>query len=248
MKLYDNVISSWQNLLDEFAGEGEAKKNLQKKILSLESNWTDSGKKNMVLRSEMAYELGGSENQFYALGGTAVTSNEIFVPEDQILLYGKDLAEITEEGSYARISICRVQEDSMGEGESLYKAIKNLEYVRYHVNPEGFMSRVSSLQGRESVRVSKEAIKKGISFSDVGSLMIKNFHKDPKVIAAKVIFITASDFPYAALENEIKKADDITKAIDHIMSSSLMDCGTCGLQKICDEVEGMRELHFEKTQ
>ena len=23
-----------------------------------------------------------------------------------------------------------------------------------------------------------------------------------------------------------------------------MDCGSCGLQEICDEIEGLREMHF----
>ena len=115
------------------------------------------------------------------------------------------------------------------------------------MNPQGFMTRVSSIQNRESVRVSKEAIKNGISFSDVGNLMLKSLHKDPKVLAAKVIFITLKDFPYEELRQSVKKADDITKTIDHIASNALMDCGSCGLQKICDEVEGMKELHFGKS-
>ena len=237
MKLYDDVILAWNELLKKYSDQARFFENSS-------SQWQDIGKKNMVLRSEMAYELGGNESQLFAIGGTAITSNEDFVKQDEIVLYGKDLTEISSELPYARLTICRVTSDSMGEGEKLYKAIKNIEYCRYHVNPEGFMTRVSSLQNRESVRVSKEAIQKGISFSDVGSLSLKSLHKDEKVIAAKIIFINLPDFPYTELEELVKKADDITKTIDHIASNALMDCNTCGLQKICDEVEGMKELHF----
>ena len=238
MKLYDDVILDLENLLKNFQGQ---------ELEIKETLWPDSGKKNMVLRTDMAFELGGNESQLPALGGTAVTSNPDFIKKDEIILYGVDLQNIDEELPYARLALCRVEEDSMGEGEKLYKAIKNLEYVRYHVNPEGFMTRVSSLQNRESVRVSKEAIKKHISFSDVGSLMLNSLHKDPKVLNARVIFINLKDFPYEKLSSLIKRSDSITKTIDHIMSSSLMDCNTCSLQKICDEVEGMKELHFKKN-
>ena len=37
---------------------------------------------------------------------------------------------------------------------------------------------------------------------------------------------------------------NLTKAIDHIFKNVIMDCQACSLQEICDEVEGMRELHF----
>ncbi|MCR4790231.1 MAG: hypothetical protein K5839_04055 [Treponemataceae bacterium] len=237
MQLYDDVINDWNKLFQEYSSST--------KELKIGSQWPDVGKHNMILRSDMAYELGGSEKPLPAIGGTALTSNEEFVPQDQILLIGPDLTEITEDLPFARISCCRVDSESMGEGNILYKAVKNIDYCRYHVSPEGFMMRVSSLQNRESVRVSKTAIKNKISFSDAGSLMINSYHKDPKVIAAKVVYITLKDFNFAELEKLVKQTDMITKTIDHIMSSALMDCGTCGLQKICDEVEGMRELHFK---
>lgn len=34
--------------------------------------------------------------------------------------------------------------------------------------------------------------------------------------------------------------------VTHYFKNAVMDRGTCGLQKICDEVEGLRELHFAR--
>ncbi len=235
MKLYDDVIMHWDTLISECPNS----------VLEVKSNnWPDVGNQNMVLRSDMAYELGGSHTSLAALGGTAVTDNRDLVPEDQIILVGPDLPEITSDISYARLAIARVREEEMGEGNTLYNAIRKIEYVRYHVNPEGFMVRVSSIHERESVRISKEAISKGLTFTEVGNCMLEAFHQNSKVEAVKLIFITDPAFDYKALERDIQLSEKITKTIDHMFKNVTMDCGACSLQEVCDEVEGMKELHF----
>lgn len=236
MKLYDDVITRWGTLV-----EGRPNRSLK---VSDELAWNDAGKSNMVLRSDMAYELGGSVTSMPALGATAVTDSKEIVPEDEIILVGPDLKDISADVPYARIAIARVNEQEMGEGNKLYNAIRKIEYVRYHVSPEGFMMRVSSIRERESVRVSKDAISRGMDFEKVGNLMIKEYHENPNIEAVKVIFITDSEFPFNELEEDIKLSEKITKTIDHMFKNVIMDCGACSLQEVCDEVEGMKELHF----
>lgn len=41
---------------------------------------------------------------------------------------------------------------------------------------------------------------------------------------------------------------DVTRAIDHVMTAPMTDCNVCSLKKVCDEVEGIRELHFGKKE
>ncbi|MBQ0071945.1 MAG: hypothetical protein KBS81_08885, partial [Spirochaetales bacterium] len=113
--------------------------------------------------------------------------------------------------------------------------------------PEGFMMRVSSSKNKESVRVGKEALRKGLSFSSTGSLLIAAFKKNPVVEEVKVIYITRENFDYKTLETLTLDAEDITKAIDHIFKNVQMDCNVCSLQKVCEEVEGLRELHFQQN-
>ena len=74
------------------------------------------------------------------------------------------------------------------------------------------------------------------------------YHKNPAVEAVKLIFLTMEDFPYRELERQVKKAEQITRAIDHILKDIAMNCQSCSLKQICDEVEGMRELHFGAVQ
>lgn len=238
MKLYDETIKEWLKILDSLQGrELDVKKG---------EEWKDIGNANMILRSDMAYELGG--NHLPALSGMTLTADTSLVPRDEVLLYGKDLGEIREDTPYARLAVLRVKEDSMGEGNALYQAIRKMEYTKYHLNPEGFMMRISAASQREMVRIGKTALEKGLGFEQVGKLFLQSYHKNPQVEAVKLVFITLSDFPYEELEIYIKKAEEITKAIDHILKNLSMDCNVCSLKQICDEVEGMKELHFGTTQ
>lgn len=238
MKLYDETIKEWLKILDSLQGrELDVKKG---------EDWKDIGNANMILRSDMAYELGG--NHLPALSGMTLTADTSLVPRDEVLLYGKDLGEIHEDTPYARLAVLRVKENSMGEGNALYQAIRKMEYTKYHLNPEGFMMRISAASQREMVRVGKTALEKGLGFEQIGKLFLQSYHKNPQVEAVKLVFITLSDFPYEELEIYIKKAEEITKAIDHILKNLSMDCNVCSLKQICDEVEGMKELHFGTTQ
>lgn len=47
----------------------------------------------------------------------------------------------------------------------------------------------------------------------------------------------------AALAETIRSTTD---ALNHILDDVLLDCKSCNLKPICDQVEGMRELHFSR--
>lgn len=239
MKLYDEVIASVEALCRPFAARN---------LPVAPTDWPEVGKANLIFRQDMAYELGGCDDRTYALGATAVTDSGTFVPADEILLIGQDLPQIRADIPYARIAIVRVAEGTMGQGNALYNAVKKMEFVRYHVNPEGFMTRVSLINGRESARVSRSALEKGLSFSVVGNLMLQEFRKNAAIQAVKLIFITDPEFPFEKLRTLTKETEKITKAMDHILKTEMTDCSVCSLQKVCEEVEGMKELHFGLTQ
>lgn len=233
MKLYDELIDRFRHLVTDT--------NARK--LSLDDNWPEVSDRSMILRSDMAYELGAE--RLPGIGITLVTGSDEFVTEDNVTLVGEDLSKLTMDSPYARIAIVKVDDEAMGEGNILYKAIRNLEYTKYHYYPEGFMIRVSSTKQRESVRISKEALKKGLSFAKTGTMLINAFKKQPNVKAVKVVYITDPLFDYEALRKIGYDADDITSTIDHILKNVPMDCKACSLQKICDEIEGLREMHFQ---
>ena len=210
--------------------------------------WEDVGGNQLVMMKESAYELGGDGKP--AVNYACVTSGD-YADKDEILVYGKDLSEIRESVPFARIAVIKVNTLS-GEGEEdtepLFRAIQDIDFVKYHVYPKGYMIRTSSDSFREQVRVSKEAVRKGITFEQVGNSYIKQYKKNPDIAAVKIIFVTAEGADYAGMRADAKKTRDITLTLSKILEGMATDCHSCSLKEICDEVEGLKELHFGKEQ
>lgn len=233
MKLYDEVIKECCDLLSDAKARS---------MPVSEGTWGKVDDRSMILRSDMAYELGSGN--LPAVGMTLITDSAEFAAEDSLTLIGSDLPEITGDCGFARIAILRMEPGILKEGDTLYKAVRDLEYTRYHFYPEGFMMRVSASKAKETVRVSKEALQKGLTFEKTGSQMIEAFHNYPGVKAVCLTYVTDPDFAFGKLQALQKQAEAITKAIDHIGNGAIMDCVACNLQEVCNEVEGLRELHF----
>ena len=203
MKLYDETIMKVRELLNG------------RELPHDVTNWPSVSDRSMILRSDMAYELGGGS--LPALGVTLVTASKDLVPGDGVYLAGLDLPEIDADTPFARIALVRVGEDTLGEGRKLYRAIRNLEYTRYHFYPEGFMLRVSSSKRRESVRIGKEAVEKRSDFAQTGSRMIASFHTHPEVEAVEIWYVTAKDFPLQGAGCAQPGRGEITGTLDHMM-------------------------------
>ena len=202
--------------------------------------WRDTGESELVMLRDAAFELGGSGCP--SANFTCVTSDESLVPRDEILLYGRDLPELRGDVSFARLAFL-LTDDLGGDDEAAYQAIRDMEFVKYHVFPEGYMVRISSESNRERVRLSKAAVRRGIDFRAVGAAYIKGYHRNPHVRRVQIVFLT-DDAAVSELAKTAKKVDGITKTLTHILEGIPTDCGACDLKPICDEVEGMREMHF----
>lgn len=206
--------------------------------------WADSGESELVMLRDAAFELGGSGNP--SANFTCATSDEQLVPRDEILLYGKDLPQMTEDISFARLVFLQVDEVLGEDDEATFQAIRDMEFVKYHVFPKGYMVRISSESNREQVRISRDALRGGVSFRRIGASYIRAYHKNPHVKRVQIVFLTGHP-AVAELAQAAKKVDDITKTLTHILEGLPTDCGSCTLKPICDEVEGMREMHFGKA-
>ena len=235
MELYDSFIRETTDLLGAPT---------QKWAYKERDAWKDNGESELVLLRDAAYELGGGAND--AVNFTCVTSDSSLVPADEVLLYGPDMKEIKGDVPFARLVILGVKDIDVEQKDATYAAIRNIEFVKYHVFPDGYMMRVSPESSREQIRVSKKAIKKGISFYKVGCDFIRQYKQNRNILAVKLLFITAPEADYAALTRDAKTVKDITMSLTKILEGMPTDCGSCNLKAICDEVEGMRELHFGK--
>lgn len=226
MNFFDSLISDVSVLNEKLP---------QKTFSYSEKSWNDTGCSHVILQRDMAFELSGT-------GFNLVTSEFI---DDGITVIGDDLGNISQSCKFARV--CLIQIEAEEDQQKAYNLIRKIEYVKYHYFPEGYMIRTSSRSHKEAVRVSKKAVKDGISFQKVGSLLINKYKENSAVKGVRVIYITAPDADYKKLEVFAEKNNSITETLNHIMNSVRFDCDSCNLKPICDEVEGMKELHFKNA-
>lgn len=228
MKFFDSLINDVQSCMSQFS---QIVYPFDKTKAS-----NDTGYSQVILQRDTAFELSGT-------GLSLVTSSDI---RDGIIVVGDDLSEIKDNRKFARISI--VQTDDVEDEQKAYNLIRKIEYVKYHVFPEGYMIRTASSSHKESVRVAASALKDGISFESIGNLMIKKYKEIDAVRGVKIIFVTVPDADYDLFFRIAEKNNDITKTLNHVMNTVNFDCDTCNLKAVCDEVEGMRELHFKNKE
>ena len=226
MNFFDDLLNEIKSCLSSFAP----------KIFTSAKAWQDAGRNELVLQRDMAYELDG-------IGFNLVTSKQI--GEDSIVLFGNDLGEIKSDTKFCRVSI--IQIDDVEDEQTAYNLIRKIEYAKYHYFPKGFMIRTASTSHKEIVRISKTALKDGLSFEGVGNILINKYRENSAVKAVKVIYISDDGVDYDRLTKISEKNYDITEALNHIMNNVTFDCKSCNLKAICDEIEGMKELHFRNA-
>ena len=209
--------------------------------------WPDAGEFQLIMLRDAAYELGGGNHS--AVNFTCVTTSPKLIDRDEILVYGPDLTELKADADYARITLLRVgdiESDDVDDTEQAFRAIQDMDFVKYHVFPKGYMIRTSSESSREQVRISKEAVRSGVSFRRIGADFIRQYKKNTNILNVRMLFITAPDGDYEGTKKLAKNVKDITMSLTKILDGMPTDCGSCQLKPICDEVEGMKELHFGK--
>lgn len=235
MKLYDPLIEKVNDIID---GYGQ-------RNLPVVSKWKNLQDKSFIFQEDTAVELGATgKDAFYLI---AFTSNPQLVQHDEITLIGKDICELIGDVPFARIALIRIDDSALHDDQKTYRALRDIEYKRYKVNPDGYMFRVNTSLMREGARVSKDAVNRGISFADIGSIFLSEYKKKENVQAVKQIFITSDAFDFISLSNLSRLNEGITVALDHILKDLKMDCRTCNFKDICDVVDGMRELHSKSA-
>ena len=224
MDFFNSLIAETNSLID----------GLKRKSFSYEKThaWQDIGYNEVILQRDTAFELEG-------VGFNLVTTKSV---NDEIVVIGEDIPDACGNRKFARVCVIQVEETE--EQQKAYNLIRKIEYTKYHFFPTGYMIRTTSRSHKEAVRVSSSAVKNGIDFEKVGNLLINKYKENSAVKGVKVIFVTDENADYKAFEEIARKNNDITETLNHVMNSVNFDCDTCKLKPICDEVEGMKELHF----
>ncbi len=235
MKIFAEVTEKMISLLPE---------TVDKSVLYSDELCAGNGEKNSILfRSDTAYELGGSGKA--AVGSIVFT--DLPTMQDEVILYGPDLSEITEDTPFAHLTFINLK--SKNDEDITMEQLKNISFTVFQLYPEGYHIRVSPSTSREQVRVAKTALQSDppLSFMNIGCSLIRAFKESDDVESVRTVFITKKDFDYRALSDLAQKAKRITDAVHSTLQLDELDCASCKLKLICDEVEGLRELHLKKN-
>ncbi len=212
--------------------------------------WPETERFELVMGRDAAYELGASGKG--AANYTCVTTEDGRWSKSGTIVIGRDLNEIKADSPYARLVILQLEPDLLGDtasrqnSEHAFRTLQKLDFIKYHVFAKGFMIRTSTENFREQVRVQKDALRGGITFERLGNTFLKHYLEVDGVKAATVVFFTDPSVDYDALLSDARKVHEITLTLSRILEGIPTDCSLCSLKPICDEVEGMRELHFGK--
>jgi hypothetical protein len=215
----------------------------------IEGLWKNA-EKQVILKGESAVELGGGGLPAVNLvlymedcqDNTATnikTEIRKICGDNDIALYGRNLDALNGDVPYARVSIVEINSDFLKEKFKLYQLLRSIEYIRYHISPEGYMPRISTAHGREQIRVSKSALENHIDFFKVGHVYNAAYKKHPAVSRVRTIFITLDGFDYAGLISLSRRAEEVIMSLDHPLNNLNMDCSSCKLKPVCDEADSM---------
>ncbi len=225
MVLYNGFINRLNELVKEKKELSRSTKNLQ-----------DGSKNDIIFGKDTAFELGGSQKP--CVSTLAVSSDMHF--SNKTYLVGRDLPQIMGDSPFGKIVLAEIDEQT--DDDTAFNTVKELEQIKYRFYVRDFMTRASALNMREQIRVGKNAVKNGVTFADYGQKLIDAFLQNEKVKSVEVVFITDFD-GYRELNSVAEKIKDTTSALNHILDNVMFDCSSCNLKPICDEVEGMKELH-----
>lgn len=234
MSLYDKDIRRMQDILSKF----------EVKSLQSAQPWNTTEQESLVLRSDMAYELGGEGKA--AVSALAFTANPELITESGVCLVGKDLSDLSRDTSYARITLLLLEETGDYDPQQWYGIFRKIDYTRYHVYPKGYMMRISAVKEREPVRVSRDGLAAGMSFAGIGRCFADAYLKHNQVKAVQTIFVTDPAAPYGQLQEVAHRFEQITESMNKVFQGLNMDCSTCGQRELCDEIEGLKSLHRDR--
>lgn len=261
MNLFNDEIKEVYKLISSLRNSADATAEFLSSTCMRELPITDQlledvGSNNMIFRDECAYELGDKNSLSFELSSSSIKV------EDKIYLVGKDLSEIQGNEDFVRITLLQIEDegsnassngDSNGDsngssnggglsGDALYNRLEQIKLTKYKVSPKGYMLRTST-GNKEKVRVSKELAKNG-SFSQIGSAYLQAYKKLDYVEHVTLIFVVGESDLYESLRKIANRKAEITDTIDHILKGFMInDCDSCSAKDLCDEVEGLREIH-----
>ena len=232
MDLYDGLIKDIFKVLANYP---------MKKLDNKPSAWDINNKNVFLLDKEMAYELGGypkdsvniiiqSDNQFIDDGIYFICPNGFDI----------NLLEKQRHLSFGKIVLLKTK--NLDENNIYDFTQKTLiKDTKAYFND--VMTRASSKHYFINYKVSKKAIKEGFDIYKMASSIHSSYLEIDEVVNCAVIILLGDMNIYKELLPLAEKNKEISIALNHIFDGVNMDCKSCDMTDICDEIKELRAIH-----
>jgi CO dehydrogenase/acetyl-CoA synthase beta subunit len=212
---------------------------IRKKVIDDENLiWPSGEKRNVVLKQDMAVELGNPMNESASF--ILWTNNEKKIRHRWITVMGPGLSEC-DGMSIPFGQVILVGGTNFNE-ENYYSRYRTLENTKYDLDLKGFMRRAVSQYQREWSRISRAALKNGFSFEILGSAFIRRFLKIEYISSVELVFITSGKQDVQVLRKTAETVGKITRAMSKMAEELSFDCSTCEYAEVCRDVEALRKM------
>jgi len=238
MGIFDRDILQVRELLGQVA----SKRGCKEWRVSEINPWP-GGKGNLHIPApDTSVELGPPELPSILM--TLITDNPGSVQDGLINLMGPDIDDLA--GRKAPLAkIFFIEASGLAE-EDLWDFYLGVNLARLDVSLWGYMTRASSGMRREWCRISRDALKKGLSIAHIGAAEIACVKRLPSVTAAEMAALASSREDASAFAEVASKVDRVASALCKLSNEILHDCETCRFSDLCPTLPSLTRLRESK--
>ena len=239
MNIFDNYILAIQNALSL----AEISRLDFSKI-----KWELTEKNTFLMERDTAIELGGYPKESVNIIVPSSDMYSLINFDDGIYCIG-DPSLLSKKAVEKHISFGKIVFlETNGLAEKDYYDFTQSELLTdSRVRMKDVMLRQSPVNYNTNLRISKKAVKNGFDAKIMGTVIYDAFHALENVSHVTVLLIFGDSPLYRQLFEIAENIKEATLTINHIFDGITMDCGRCDVKEICNEIEGMRELHQKMT-
>ena len=233
MKLFDTYMERAGQLLAPYLNSNEAR------VIQADGPvWPLAEKNPFLMERDTALELGGYPKESVNL----ILSSASDLPAEGLTVIGTSGVE---EGhcSFGRVIFLQTEDI---DDDQVYEFQQAVQLADLRFKLQDVMTRTSSRQYQMNLRIGKKAGNAGLDLDAMACAVQQHFLQIPQVKKVAVVLITGDNPLYRELLPVAEKVKDVTVALNTMFEGIDMDCRSCNLSEICDEVEGLRTLHQSK--
>ncbi|WP_026393831.1 hypothetical protein [Acetobacterium malicum] len=230
------------DIFDQYAEtiEQQLKCETIQRLLNEKSSWPVAEKNPFLMERDTALELGGYPKE--SLNLTLSSTNFDFGNQSGVYLIGDPELRKGKNNHLSFGKIVLIKNKDV-EKDDIYNYLKSVEFADIRQHFSDIMVRMSSQKLFTNLRIGKKAMKKGFTIEKLGWAMYRCFLAQPQIEQVKIIMIVGDSPLYKKLLPVAEKIKDATSALNTMFDGMDLDCQSCKLSEICDEVEGLKKMH-----